>query len=159
MIVQVEKEVKSRSGVSIGLRMAVMSKRHAAGTFEITMNPQPPYDATGAVILNRISISKVFHGELEGLSSVEMLSAMPPVKGSAGYVALEHVRGKLHGRAGGFVLQHSGTMTRGKPELKVSVVPDSGTGELVGLSGLMVIEIVDGQHRYTFDYQLEPAAG
>jgi hypothetical protein len=133
-----------------------MSKLRAAGTFEITMNPHPPYDATGTVILNRISISKVFHGDLEAMSTVEMLSAMPPVKGSAGYVALEHVRGKLRGRLGGFVLQHSGTMTRGKPELKVSVVPDTGTGELEGLSGLMVIEIVDGQHRYAFDYKLEP---
>jgi hypothetical protein len=133
-------------------------RKHAAGTFDITIHPQPPYDDAGPVVLSRVSISKVFHGDLEALSTVEMLSAMPPVTGSAGYVALEHVKGRLHGRAGGFVLQHSGTMTRGKPELAVSVVPDSGTGDLTGLSGSMKIEIVDGKHLYTFDYDRDAGA-
>jgi hypothetical protein len=133
-----------------------MSKRRAEGTFEVTLDPQPPYDETAEVILNRVSIRKVFHGALEATSAGEMLSAMPAVKGSAGYVALEHVRGTLDGRAGGFVLQHLGAMNRGKPKLEVAVVPDSGTGALLGLAGHMLIEIVDGQHRYVFDYELDP---
>lgn len=144
------------AAVAIAAMLRGMSK-HAAGTFEITIKPQPPYDDAGPVVLSRVTISKVFHGDLEALSTVEMLSAMPPVAGSAGYVAIEHVKGKLHGSVGGFVLQHSGTMTRGKPELKVSVVPDSGTGDLTGLSGSMKIEIIDGKHLYTFDYEREPS--
>lgn len=86
-------------------------------------------------------IDKQFHGDLEAVSKGEMLAAGTAVKGSAGYVAIEHVRGTLHGRAGTFVLQHSGTMTRGSPELKVTVVPDSGTGQLAGLAGTMMINI------------------
>lgn len=135
-----------------------MTSAHAAGTFDVTLSPQPPYDTTAGVILSRISISKVFHGELQALSTAEMLSAMPPAEGSAGYVAIEQVTGKLGERAGSFVLQHSGTMNRGKPSLKVSVVPDSGTNELAGLAGDMVIEIVEGQHLYKFDYELPDPA-
>ncbi len=76
------------------------------------------------------------------------------VKGSAGYVAMEQVTGTLHGRSGTFVLQHNGTMTRGIPLLTVTVVPDSGTGELAGLAGKMAIVIADGKHSYEFDYTL-----
>ena len=79
---------------------------------------------------------------------------MTDVQGSAGYVAMERVNGKLHGRNGTFALQHSGTMTRGAPQLIITVVPDSGTGELAGLSGKMTINIVDGKHFYEFDYTL-----
>jgi formylmethanofuran dehydrogenase subunit C len=132
---------------------------HAKGTFDVTMNPQPPYDTAEGVTLGRVSISKQFRGDLEAQSTVEMLSAITDVKGSAGYVALERVRGTLHGGSGGFVLQHSGMMTRGKAELTVSVVPDSGTGELKGLQGKMTIEVVNGDHLYTFDYTLDKALG
>jgi hypothetical protein len=130
----------------------------AKGSFEVTMNPQPPYDTAEGIVLGRVSISKQFRGDLEARSTVEMLSAITEVKGSAGYVALERVVGKLHGRSGSFVLQHSGTMTRGRAELAVSVVPDSGTGELRGLTGTMTIEITNGNHLYTFAYALDPAA-
>ena len=81
-----------------------------------------------------------------------------PVKGSAGYVAIERVTGRVHGRAGSFALQHFGVMNRGASSLTLSVVPDSGTGELTGLSGTMSIDIRDGQHFYAFDYSLEPVA-
>jgi hypothetical protein len=127
---------------------------HAWGTFEVTMNPQPAYDTSEGAILSRVSINKQFQGDLEAVSTVEMLSAVTQTKGSAGYVAIERVIGKLHGRAGSFVLQHTGTMTRGRAELMVSVVPDSGTGELKGIAGKMTIDIVDGKHLYTFDYEL-----
>jgi hypothetical protein len=82
------------------------------------------------------------------------LTGMTSVKGSAGYVAIEKVSGTLGGRSGSFVLQHTGTMTRGTPQLSVTVVPDSGTGQLVGLTGSMKINIAEGKHSYDFDYSL-----
>jgi hypothetical protein len=133
-------------------------RTHAGGTFEVEMNPQPPYDTAGGVSLGRVSISKQFRGDLEASSTVEMLSAMTEVRGSAGYVAIERVTGTLDGRAGGFVLQHAGTMTRGNAELSVTVVPDSGSGELKGIAGEMKIDIVDGKHFYAFDYTLDGAS-
>jgi Protein of unknown function (DUF3224) len=130
----------------------------AVGTFEVTMNPEPPYDIDEGASIGRVSIKKQFSGDLQASSTVEMIGARSVlVKGSAGYVAIERVTGSLHGRSGSFVLQHSGTMTRGKGELHVSVVPDSGTGELKGLAGRMTIEISDGNHSYGFDYVFEDA--
>ena len=103
----------------------------------------------------RMSIDKQFHGDLEATGKGEMLMAGTAVKGSAGYVAIERVGGKLHGREGTFILQHNGIMTRGAGELTVSVVPDSGTSELAGLAGEMAINIAaNGTHSYDFDYTL-----
>jgi hypothetical protein len=129
----------------------------AAGTFTVIMNAQPPYDSGEGVLLGRVTLTKRFQGDLDGSSSVEMLNAMTPVKGSAGYVAIERVFGTLHGRVGSFVLQHSGTMNRGQPTLAVTVVPDSGTGGLKGIAGAMTIVIADGQHSYVFTYALDNA--
>jgi hypothetical protein len=123
----------------------------ARGTFEVKLTPQA---AAGDSALGRLAIDKQFHGDLEGVSRGEMLTAMTPVNGSAGYVAIERVSGALHGRKGSFVLQHSGTMTRGAAELVISVVPDSGTGELAGITGRMVITIADGKHSYELEYAL-----
>ncbi len=125
---------------------------HAIGTFEVKLTPQP--DAGVADGLGRMSIDKQFHGDLEGTSKGQMLSAMGTVKGSAGYVAMEQVTGTLKGRTGSFVLQHSGTMRRGEPQLSVTVVPDSGTGELADLAGTFTITIDAGKHSYDFDYSL-----
>ncbi|MGO9126639.1 MAG: DUF3224 domain-containing protein, partial [Terriglobales bacterium] len=102
----------------------------------------------------RMTIDKQFHGDLEGTSKGEMLSAMTEVKGSAGYVAMERVTGALNGRSGTFFLQHSASMTRGVPQLSVTVVPDSGTGQLQGLTGKMDIIINAGKHSYDFEYTL-----
>src|ERR1022692_2262718 len=124
----------------------------ANGTFEVRLNPQPA-DADAPVI-GRMSLDKQFHGDLEAASYGQMLTAVTGVKGSAGYVAIEQVTGSLHGRGGAFVLQHSGSMTRGAPQQIVSVAPDSGTGELVGLTGTMTITIADGKHSYDFEYTL-----
>ena len=126
---------------------------HARGTFEVKMAPLPA-DATGDATLGRMSIDKQFHGDLEGTSQGQMLSAMGGVKGSAGYVAMEKVNGTLKGRSGSFVLQHSGTMNRGAPQLIVSVVPDSGTDQLTGLAGVLEIIIEGGKHSYHFEYTL-----
>jgi hypothetical protein len=129
----------------------------AAGTFEVTMNPEPPHDVNEGASIGRVLLKKQFKGDLEAASSGEMIGARSEVKGSAGYVAIERVVGSLGGRSGSFVLQHSGTMTRGKGELNVSVVPDSGTGALKGISGKMTIEIVEGKHLYSFEYVIEAA--
>ena len=127
----------------------------AVGSFEVSMSPEPPYDVNEGASIGRVSLKKQFTGDLEASSSAEMIGARSELKGSAGYVAIERVSGALHGRSGSFVLQHSGTMSRGKGELSVTVVPDSATLELKGLSGKMTIEIVDGKHAYTFDYSLD----
>jgi hypothetical protein len=130
---------------------------HASGTFEVRLSPQPLADSKADPALGRMRLDKVFSGDLQGTSKGEMLTAGSPAKGSAGYVAIERVSGTLHGRKGDFVLQHSGTMNRGVPELTVRVVPDSGTGELTGIAGTLDIRIVDGKHLYTFDYDLPRA--
>jgi hypothetical protein len=127
----------------------------ASGPFDVKLNPMPQEDRVGDATIGRLSIDKQFHGDLEATSKGQMLAASSDVKGSAGYVALERVSGTLHGRNGTFALQHTGTMTRGAPQLSVTVVPDSGTGQLQGLAGRMTINITDGKHSYEFDYELK----
>jgi Protein of unknown function (DUF3224) len=126
----------------------------ATGPFEVTLTPQPFEGAPEGGKLGRLTLDKRFRGDLEATSKGQMLSAGTDVKGSAGYVAIEHVTGTLHGRSGAFALQHSGTMARGTPSLSVTVVPDSGTGQLAGIEGSMAIVIADGKHSYEFDYTL-----
>ncbi|MGI8510107.1 MAG: DUF3224 domain-containing protein [Gemmatimonadaceae bacterium] len=129
-------------------------RKHASGPFEVKLDPLPTYENSFGSLLGRMSIDKQFHGDLEATSKGEMLSARTIVKGSAGYVAMEHVSGTLNGHSGTFVLQHSATMTRGASQLVVTVVPDSGTDQLAGLAGTMTINIADGKHSYDFDYTL-----
>src|SRR5262245_22998815 len=126
----------------------------AHGTFEVTLTPQPPDDNSGDSGLSRLSIDKQFHGDLDATSKGTMLAAGTATEGSAGYVAIERVSGTLQGRSGSFLLQHSGLMARGAPQLTITVVPDSGTNQLVGLAGTMAIDIVDGKHFYDFAYTL-----
>ena len=131
---------------------------HATGTFEVKLAPQALAHADAGPLMGRLSIDKTFSGDLQAISKGEMLSAGTSVKGSAGYVAMERVTGTLQGRSGSFVLQHSGTMNRGVPRLTVSVVPDSGTDELTGLSGTLTIQIADGKHSYAMNYEISPQA-
>ncbi|MEE9429743.1 MAG: DUF3224 domain-containing protein [Melioribacteraceae bacterium] len=126
-----------------------------SGEFEVGLKPIDSYaQGTDGISIGRMSIDKTFFGELEATSKGEMLSAMTSVKGSAGYVALEQVTGTLSGSKGSFVLQHFGTMTKTESKLILEVVPDSGTGELVGLTGTMNIIIKDKKHFYEFEYEL-----
>ncbi len=126
-----------------------------SGEFEVNLKPLDFYtQGSNGINLARMSIDKTFAGDLEATSKGEMLSAMTTVKGSAGYVAIEQVRGNLAGRNGSFVLQHFGTMNHGKDRLILEVVPDSGAGQLSGLSGKMSINIQDGKHFYEFEYEL-----
>jgi hypothetical protein len=126
---------------------------HATGSFEVKLTPQSD-DHLQNTTLGRMSIDKQWHGDLEATSKGEMLTGGDVAKGSAGYVAIEQVTGVLNGRSGSFILQHNGTMTRGTPQLTISVVPDSGTGQLAGLTGTMTIKITDGKHFYDFAYTL-----
>jgi Protein of unknown function (DUF3224) len=126
----------------------------ASGTFDVKLTPQPPEERVGDSTIGRMAIEKQFHGDLEGTSRGQMLATMTGTPGSAGYVAMERVTGTLRGKHGTFALQHSGTMTRGAPQLIVNVVPDSGTGDFAGIEGAMTIEIVDKNHFYRFDYEL-----
>jgi hypothetical protein len=127
---------------------------HASGSFDVTLKPLEPYNQAAGATLGRMSLDKQFHGDLEATSQGEMLTAGTAIEGSAGYVAVEQVTGTLHGRSGSFILQHNATMARGAPQLAIAVVPDSGTGELVGLAGTMSIMIADGKHMYDFEYTL-----
>jgi hypothetical protein len=131
--------------------------QHATGPFDVKIAPQQAdNDIEKAANLARMTIDKQFHGDLEATSKGEMLGTQSEGKGSGGYVALERVTGTLKGKKGGFVLQHSTTMTRGVPNQSIFVVPDSGTGELTGISGKMNIIIAPGgKHSYEFDYTLE----
>lgn len=128
--------------------------RHATGTFKVdlvalTVNESVADDARG-----RMSINKTFLGDLDARSVGEMLTAGSPTRGSAAYVAIERVTGSLHGRKGAFSLQHTGVMNRGTPSLSVTIVPDSGSGELSGISGTLAITIADGKHSYDLAYTL-----
>ena len=127
--------------------------KHASGTFEVKLTPQTDSEV-GDPTVGRMAIEKQFQGNLNATSKGQMLAVMTEVKGSAGYVAMERVSGTIDGRSGSFALQHSGTMERGEGQLTVTVVPDSGTGQLAGLSGKMSINIADGQHSYEFEYTL-----
>ena len=127
---------------------------HASGTFEVKVTAQSPDDKTEGAAVGRFLLDKKFQGDLEGTSKGEMLAVSTLIPGSAGYVAMEQVTGTLNGRTGTFALQHTGTMNRGAPQLSVTVVPDSGTDQLVGLAGKLEIKIADGKHFYEFEYTL-----
>ncbi|MBZ5682982.1 MAG: DUF3224 domain-containing protein [Acidobacteriia bacterium] len=124
----------------------------AHGSFDVKLTPQS--DDKSDPTFGRMTIDKQIHGELEATSKGQMLTAGTEVKGSGVYVAVERVTGTLKGRSGGFTLHHTGIMTRGTPQLTITVVPDSGTGDLAGIAGTMTITITDGKHFYDFDYTL-----
>jgi len=129
-------------------------KHTISGTFDVKLAPSTETPVVADPLFGNMSIDKTFHGDLTATSKGQMLSVRTATKGSAGYVALERVEGKLLGRSGSFYLQHSGTMDRGTPHLLVSVVPDSGSGELTGIAGSMEINIKEGAHLYSFTFTL-----
>jgi hypothetical protein len=124
--------------------------QHAKGEFEVKLAPVSAADEP----VMRMSIDKQFHGDLEATSIGQMMAGGNEVNGARVYVALETVTGSLGGKSGSFILVHRGTMTTGGQELSVIVVPDSGTGELKGISGMLNIQITGGKHFYTMDYTL-----
>ncbi len=145
---------QTHSPVTTAIQKEKPMTTKANGTFEVKLTPQASNDKAEGATLGRMSIDKQFHGDLEATSKGEMLTAMTEVKDSAGYVAIERVTGTLHGQSGSFILQHSGTMAHGVQQLTINVVPDSGIGQLAGITGKMTIKIVDGKQFYEFEYTL-----
>jgi len=130
----------------------------ATGTFDVKITPQASDLAPEGPNLGRMSLDKQFQGDLAGTAKGEMITAAGiVVKESAAYSAVERITGTLHGKPGSFALQHTGIMNRGTPSLNVTVVPDSATGELAGLTGKMEIIIEGKLHKYVLDYDLQKA--
>ena len=130
---------------------------HVSGPFEVKVTHQD--DSSGEPLLNRMTLDKQYHGDLDATGMGQMLTAGTEIKGSGAYVAIEKVSGTMEGKKGTFILQHAGTMTREVPQLAIVVVPDSGTGELRGISGEMKIKFAEGgKHFYELDYTLEKSA-
>jgi hypothetical protein len=148
---------RSHSPIRNAAQTGATVTKHATGPFDVKLAPQGDPDKADGSTLARYSLDKQYHGDLDATASGTMLTAGTDVKGSAGYVAIERVTGKLNGRTGSFVLQHSGTLTRGAPEQSITVVPDSGTGQLIGLTGKLTVIIDAGKHSYSFDYTLPDA--
>ena len=148
-------------GLAAGLTQATASgqkgptmAKHASGSFDVKIIPQKD-EGIGDPTIGRMSVDKTYRGDLEGVGLAQMLTGMSEaVKDSGTYVAIERVRGTLHGRKGTFAVWHSGTMTRGAQNLIITVIPDSGTEELEGITGTMTIDIRDGKHFYGIDYSL-----
>jgi hypothetical protein len=146
---------RNRAGVELKYQSSEGDAMQIKGTFEVNLQPLAGHaQGQDEIQLGRFSIEKTFHGDLSATSVGEMLSARTPYAGSAGYVALEQVSGSLSGKTGSFVLQHYGIVDKGDQRLVLEVVPDSGSGELAGLSGEMAIVIEEGQHFYEFDFSL-----
>jgi hypothetical protein len=138
----------------ISAQKGTVMTNHARGSFDVKVTPQPQDDQAGGPF-NRLFLDKQFHGDLDATSKGQMLASGTGVDGSGAYVALELVTGRLAGRRGSFMLQHNGTMQKNVPTLIVRVVPDSGTDQLVGLSGTITIVIEGSKHFYDFEYALE----
>jgi hypothetical protein len=128
---------------------------HASGTFEVKVTPLPADEKVAGLTVGRMAVDKRLMGDIEGTSKGEMMTAGPNAEGSGGYVAIEQVDGTLRGRKGTFLLLHQGTMKKNSDfKITIVVVPDSGTGQLAGLTGTMAIVIAGGKHSYEFDYTL-----
>jgi hypothetical protein len=134
-----------------------LDMKNASGLFDVTLTPQTPDGKYEDAMLGRFTIDKHYQGDLEATGVGQMLTGGTRVRGSAGYVAIERVSGTLHGKRGSFVLQHIGTMSHGDFRLSVTVIPDSGTDELTGITGSMNILVVAKKHSYKFDYTLGAA--
>ena len=145
----VQKSSTSVQNCIINSQKEATAMNHATGTFDVKIVPQPA-DDPAAGPFSRLFLDKQFHGELDGASTGQMMAAGTAVEGSAAYVALELVTGTLAGRRGSFILQHAGTMRKGAPTMIVTVVPDSGTEQLAGLTGTMTIVVEGGKHFYNF---------
>jgi hypothetical protein len=155
VLVTIATQAQTNPESSAPTKKEAVASLHATGPFDVKIDPQAPEEKAGGAAIGRMLLYKQFHGDLEATSKGTMLASGTGAKGSSGgYVALELVTGSLKGRTGTFVLQHSATMDRGVPQLSITVVPDSGTGKLTGITGKMNIIIADGKHSYDFEYTL-----
>ena len=133
---------------------------HAKGTFVVKINPVDGSALAQEAGIGRMTIDKTFSGDLEGTSKGEMLTGATESTGAMAYVAMERVTGKLNGRSGSFLLMHNASMLKSDPAgggMQITVVPQSGTEELAGMSGKLTIVIDAGKHSYDLEYELPPA--
>lgn len=126
----------------------------ASGKFKVSIKPEAESPKQDGSTLGRLALDKQFSGELEAVGKGEMLTATTDTKGSAAYVAMERISGTLKGRKGSFVVHHNGVMSGGAQQLAIAIVPDSGSGELAGISGTMSIKVTGGEHFYELSYRL-----
>lgn len=126
----------------------------ATGKYELEWDEQPPYDEAEGATLATVTITKTWTGDIEATSVTKMIKAMTAEPTSAGLVAIERVNGKVNGKVGSFVLQHNAVSDRGDRFLNIVVLPDSGTGELTGIKGKLLLDVVDGAHNVTLEYEL-----
>jgi len=127
----------------------------ATGTFDIKVTPIPPQDANART--GHLTFTKVFHGQIDGTSTGDMLAVGSATSDKGAYVAIEWITGTLDGKAGSFALHHNGTKQGGEANMDINVVPGSGTGQLEGIAGKFEIRFEGKQHHYRFEYSL-PAA-
>ena len=125
----------------------------ARGSLDVTTEAEPPFLDQDGLKLNRNVVRKEFSGDVAGSSEAQMLAAFTGTPGSAAYVAIEYFTGSVDGKSGSFALQHTGVMNRGNAQLTVTIVPDSGAGDLAGILGTLEINNDDGQHTYVLDYE------
>ena len=125
----------------------------ARGPLDVNIEAEPPFLEQDGLKLNHNVVRKEFSGDMVGTSEAQMIAAYTGTPGSAGYVAIEHFTGSVDGKSGSFVLQHSGVMNKGDAQLTVTIVPDSGAGEMAGISGTLEIDNDEGQHSYVLDYE------
>lgn len=150
-----------RYGIILAVVLMIVTGRgeaavkHATGSFEVTVVPQND-PAIAALKGMRMAVTKTYTGGLAATANAVMLSAGDPATGSAGYAALERVDGTIDGRAGGFALIPGATMDRGAPDMRIAVVPGSGTGALTGITGAMTMRIDGGKHFYDLSYDIAP---
>lgn len=145
------------ANVSFTLSKGKAMTLQATGPFDVKIIPQPADPDAAGEIIGRLLLDKKYHGALDAIGKGQMLGVRTPVEGSGGYVAMEQVTGTLDGRRGSFIVQHTGTMQGGTSKMILTIVPDSGTGELTGITGNIEIIIENGKHIYKFDYQLPMA--
>ncbi len=152
-VVALPAEAQTAASASAPAQKEATVSSHASGPFDVKVVKQE--DPSGDTSVGRFTLDKQYHGDLEASGKGQMLTASTEVKGSGAYVAIERVTGTLKGREGTFALQHMGTMTQNVPQLTINIVPDSGTGQLKGISGKMNIVIAaDGKHSYELEYTL-----
>ena len=145
---------RAQAPAPVTLKGKAMSLQ-ASGTFEVKVAPLPPDEKVPGVGVGRMSIDKVWSGDIVGTSKGEMMTAAGEVKGSAGYVAVEMMKVEVKGRKGAFTLMHHATMKKDADfKMLINVIPDSGTGDLTGISGVLTIIVEPGKHSYVFDYTL-----
>jgi hypothetical protein len=125
----------------------------ARGSLQVNIESEPPFLEQEGLKLNRNVVHKEFSGDMVGESVAQMIAAYTGTPGSAAYVAIEHFTGSVDGKSGSLALQHSGVMDRGDARLAVTIVPDSGAGELAGISGSLNIENDEGGHSYALQYE------